>query len=402
MPESSKNASKIAVVIVAAGRGARAGSGGPKQYRYLTGKPVIRRTMETFIDAFDNGEQSSIILPVIHTDDSALYKDSVAGLPRISKPVMGGLTRQESVKNALEYLVNDPPEFVLIHDAARPFVSDDLINRITKQLLNVGGGVVPAIAVVDSLVRKSQSQDYDTVARDGLYVVQTPQAFQYNEILAAHRSAEHSNYTDDASILVANGGEVTFVEGSDQNFKITTAADFKRADRLIMNTYTDHRVGSGYDVHKFETGSSVWLGGIEIPFDKKLKGHSDADVALHALTDAVLSSIADGDIGTHFPPSDDRWLGASSDKFLAFACERVRKLEGLINMLAVTIICEGPKIGPHASAMRARIAEIAKVDVSRVSVQATTTEKLGFTGRGEGIAAQATATISLSHEGSKQ
>lgn len=395
MSKTIKNMGKVAVIIVAAGRGARAGSGGPKQYRNLGGKPIIRQTLEAFLSALASTAPLPLILPVIHKDDSLLYEKSVEGLSGIQKPVVGGETRQESVKNALEHLANDPPDLVLIHDAARPFASEELIERIMRQLVNEDGGVLPAIAVVDSLVRKSQSKDYETVTRENLYAVQTPQAFRFSDILAAHRSAEHSNYTDDASILASFGGKIVFTDGDEQNFKITTPADFKKAERLMMTTHTDIRVGSGYDVHKFAPGSSVWLGGVEIPFDKKLKGHSDADVALHALTDAVLSSIADGDIGTHFPPSDDKWRGAPSDRFLSFACSRVRECGGIINMLALTIICEGPKIGPHASAMRKRIAEIADIDISKVSVQATTTEKLGFTGRGEGIAAQATATISM-------
>lgn len=387
--------SKIAVIIVAAGRGTRAGLGGPKQYRDLVGKPVIARTLKVFLDAFGESEQVPLIVPVIHEDDQELYLKSVKGLSRLQAPVIGGKIRQRSVKNALESLSEAAPEYVLIHDAARPFLSESLIRKLMIMLTQSDGGVVPALPIVDSLVRKSEGSDYNTVDRDGLYAIQTPQAFRFNEILAAHRAAVDENYTDDASVLVANGGTVTFVDGQEQNFKITTPDDFMKAESYILAAYTDVRVGSGYDVHRFEDGTSVWLGGVEIPYIQKLKGHSDADVALHALTDAVLSSIADGDIGTHFPPSDEQWRGAQSDKFLSFACDRVRARGGILNMLSVTIICEAPKIGPHASIMRARIADIAGVDVSRVSVQATTTEKLGFTGRGEGIAAQATATVCL-------
>jgi len=387
--------SKIAVIIVAAGRGTRAGLGGPKQYRDLVGKPVIVRTLNVFLDAFSQSEHAPLIVPVIHEDDQELYLKSVEGLSGLHAPVIGGTTRQQSVRNALESLSENEPEYVLIHDAARPFLSKKLVKELLAALKQNGGGFVPALPIVDSLVRQAETLDYNIVKRDGLFAIQTPQAFRFNEILSAHRAAIHENYTDDASVLVADGGTVAFVEGPELNFKITTPADFKKAERYISAANTDVRVGSGYDVHRFEGGNAVWLGGIEIPYNKKLKGHSDADVALHALTDAVLASIADGDIGVHFPPSDNEWRGAPSDKFLSFACDRVRARGGILNMLSLTIVCEGPKIGPHSNAMRNRIADIAGIDVSRVSVQATTTEKLGFTGRSEGIAAQATATVCL-------
>lgn len=397
MPEPETNKGQIAVIVVAAGRGSRAGVGGPKQYRSLMGKPVIARTLEAFISGHSDASSEVLIVPVIHADDRELYLQSVGGMRGLGEPVIGGATRQQSVRNALEYLADDPPEYVLIHDAARPFVPKKLLSAVSAAVMLDRGAVVPALPIVDSLARKSVSSDYATVARDDLYAIQTPQAFRFGHILSAHRAAEHDDFTDDASVLAANGGDVTLVEGAVDNFKITTPADFQKAERVISSGCTDTRVGSGYDVHRFEAGSAVWLGGVEIPFNKKLKGHSDADVALHALTDAVLSSISDGDIGTHFPPSDEKWSGASSDRFLSFACNRVRDQGGMINLLSITIICEAPKIGPHARAMRERIAEIARVDISRVSIQATTTEKLGFIGRGEGIAAQATATISLPH-----
>lgn len=395
MAETAQNAGKIAVILVAAGRGSRAGVGAPKQYRDLMGRPVIVRTLEAFQEAFEEREQIALIVPVIHRDDQDIYRKCVVGLRGIAAPVIGGATRQQSVKNALESLADIQPDVVLIHDAARPFVTADLIARSVSVAASSPAGVVPALAVVDTLVRHSGSATLETVAREDLYAVQTPQVFRYDAILAAHRAAGHNNYTDDASVFAANGGDVIFVDGAEQNFKITTAEDFQKAERMISNNCTDVRVGSGYDVHRFETGNSVWLGGIEIPFDKKLKGHSDADVALHALTDAILAAIADGDIGAHFPPTDDTYRAMASENFLSFAASRVHSRGGLISHLAVTVICESPKIGPHAGAMRKRIAEIAGIDVFRVSVQATTTEKLGFTGRGEGIAAQATATIKL-------
>ena len=395
MPEQTPNAGQTAVIIVAAGRGSRAGSGAPKQYRQLLGKPVIVRTLEVFLSAFKGFEPAAVIVPVIHADDRELYRLCVDGIEGIAEPVVGGTTRQQSVRNALEHLAENPPEYVQIHDAARPFVTEGLITSLFSIVDEGTPAAVPTRAVVDTLVRKSGTSQLEAVSRDHLYTVQTPQVFKYEDILAAHRAAGHTNYTDDASVFTAGGGEVTFVEGLEGNFKITTAADFQKAERLLSSDCTDVRVGSGYDVHRFEAGTSVWLCGVEVPHHQKLKGHSDADVALHALTDAILSGTADGDIGTHFPPSDEKWRGASSDRFLSYACGRVRDQAGVISHLSVTIICETPKIGPHTAVMRQRIADIAGVDIGRVSVQATTTEKLGFTGRGEGIAAQATATIKL-------
>ncbi len=395
MPEQMSTNGQTAVIILAAGRGSRAGSGAPKQYRNLLDKPVIARTLEVFLSAFEDFEPAAVIVPVIHADDHELFQQCVVGIDGLAEPVIGGATRQQSVRNALEQLAENPPDYVQIHDAARPFVTKGLIRSLFSIVDNGTSAAVPTRAVVDTLVRKSGPSQLEAVARDNLYTVQTPQVFKFDEILAAHRAAKHDNYTDDASVFTAGGGEVTFVEGLEQNFKITTAEDFQKAKRMIAGDCTDVRVGSGYDVHRFEGGNSVRLCGIEIPHDKKLKGHSDADVALHALTDAILSAIADGDIGTHFPPSDEQWRGAVSEKFLSFACGRVRDLSGMISHLAVTIICEMPKISPHAAAMRERVADIVGIDVSRVSVQATTTEKLGFAGRGEGIAAQATATIKL-------
>lgn len=395
MADLAQYKGKTAVIVVAAGRGSRAGAGAPKQFRNLMGKSVIIRTLEAVRAAFDESEQGALIVPVIHTDDQDTFRDSVGELSDIADPVIGGATRQESVRNALESLTGFHPDIVLIHDAARPFVSRGLIVDLLSAYMKTSAGVVPALAVVDTLVRQSGDSKLETVSRDDLYAVQTPQVFKYDEILAAHQAAERDGYTDDASVFVANGGEIVFSKGQEQNFKITTAEDFLKAEHMILKNYTDVRVGSGYDVHRFEPGNSVRLGGVDIPFDKKLKGHSDADVALHALTDAILAAIADGDIGTHFPPSDEKWRGAASDKFLSFASTRVRDHGGMLSHLAVTIICEAPKIGSHAMLMRERIAAMAGIDVSRVSIQATTTERLGFTGRGEGIAAQATATVKL-------
>lgn len=390
VPEATTNLGKITVILVAAGRGSRAGEGLPKQYRTLLGKPLIRRTVDALVAAMPG----VAILPVIHPDDRALFSEATAGVGALSEPVAGGATRQESVYNALQALKEAAPDFVFVHDAARPFVSKDLIQRIEAGLDDGAAGVVPAIPIVDTLVRQREGRR-EPVDRTNLFAVQTPQAFTFKSLLEAHEKAVGAALTDDASVLEANDGVVTQVTGSDRNFKITRPEDFRKAEQMIESSLNETRMGSGYDVHRFEDGSSVWLCGIEIPFSKALKGHSDADVALHALTDAILAALADGDIGAHFPPSDDEWRGAPSDRFLGFACERVRARGGRINHLGVTIICEAPKIRPHVDAMRSRIAEIAGIDTGRVSVQATTTEKLGFTGREEGIAAQATATLAL-------
>ncbi len=395
MAEAPPEKGQIAVILVAAGRGSRAGDGIPKQYRLLFGKTVIRRTVEAFLNAFSGHEAGVRIVPVIHPDDAGVYEQSVAGLEGLDAPVFGGATRQDSVRNGLEALGNNPPLIVHIHDAARPFISPHMIKELTMAIDDKCKGVTPALNIVDTLVRKSAEGHTEAVDRDSLFAVQTPQVFVFNEILQAHRTAAHNRYTDDASLFEASGGKIKFINGDPDNFKITTANDFMKANRMLAGNLTDVRVGAGYDVHRFEPGDHVWLGGVKIPHNQSLKGHSDADVALHALTDAVLAAIADGDIGTHFSPSDETWRGAASNAFLSHACERVNAKGGLIAHLAVIIICEAPKIGPHSTAMRETIAQIAGIDISRVSVQATTTEKLGFTGRGEGIAAQATATVRL-------
>lgn len=389
LPSSS---GKTAIILVAAGRGRRAGTGTPKQYRNIMGVPVLGRTLSALNAALPD----TVIVPVIHPDDEDMFEACSAGYSNIASPVFGGATRQQSVCNALNALaaLNEPPEWVLIHDAARPFLAVEVTDALMLSLER-GTVALPALPLVDTIVRKPVDGASAPVDRTDLFAVQTPQAFPFKEILVAHRQAEGQTYTDDASLFEAMGGKVAYVQGGESNFKITTPADFKKAERLVQAQLNDIRTGSGFDVHRFEAGDHVWLGGVKIPFNQSLKGHSDADVALHALTDALLAAIADGDIGTHFPPSDPEWRGAASDHFLAFASDRVRALGGAINHLTVTLICEKPKIGPHAAAMRARIAEIAQIEVSRVSVQATTTEMLGFTGRGEGIAAQATATVAL-------
>lgn len=373
-------------LIVAAGRGHRAGGGLPKQYRPLGGIAVLRRTVEAFLAH----PRVDVVKVVIHPDDRELYDAAVSGLP-LPMPVPGGSTRQESVRLGLEAVEG---ERVLIHDAARPFVGHDVIDRVLDALDN-DEGAVPGLAVSDSLRRGGSHIDGE-VERDGLFRVQTPQGFRLEAIRAAHRAAA-AEATDDAAVLRAAGGRVALVEGDERNMKLTTADDFARAEAMLAAAMTS-RTGMGYDVHRFGPGDHVWLCGIPVPHSRGLIGHSDADVGLHALTDAILGAIGEGDIGQHFPPSDPQWKGAASDRFLAHAAGLVAARGGRIDHVDVTIIAERPKVGPHRDAMRQRIADILRLPLRVVSVKATTTEGLGFTGRGEGIAAQAIATLRLPEE----
>ncbi|NVJ68884.1 MAG: bifunctional 2-C-methyl-D-erythritol 4-phosphate cytidylyltransferase/2-C-methyl-D-erythritol 2,4-cyclodiphosphate synthase [Alphaproteobacteria bacterium] len=381
---------QVSIIIVAAGRGSRAGEGLPKQYRTLCGKMVLRRTIESFLKI----DPTFQILCVIHPDDVELYETATEGLD-LAGYVFGGATRQESVRNGLAGIEHLKPAHVLVHDAARPFVTKQVVDGVLNRLKKGALGVVPALPVTDTLKHAHNGIIDRTVERTDLYAVQTPQGFPFVALLKAHESVIGQELTDDGAVIEASGGKVEISIGSTANFKLTTSDDFTKAENQIMMTLGDVRTGSGYDVHRFEDGESLWLCGIEIPFTKSLKGHSDADVGLHALTDAILAAIADGDIGTHFPPSDPRWRGASSDIFLSHARDRVLEKGGQINHITVCLICERPKIGPHMDAMRKRIAELLDLELDRVSVQATTTEQLGFTGREEGIAAQATATVRL-------
>lgn len=390
---------ETAVVIVAAGRGTRAEGGDiPKQYRPLAGTPVLTRA----IDAFSASLDASSIVTVIHRDDRDHYATAVAPYSRqLRDPVIGGATRQYSVHAGLESLADVSPRHVLIHDAARPFADTELISRVIAGLAYYDG-VVPALAVTDTLKRASGGTVEGTLDRTNLWGVQTPQGFHFNKLLEAHRAAAKdakSEFTDDSSVAEWRGLRVGLVEGSPINVKLTTNSDFEMAeDRLRASggaAAPAFRIGQGFDVHAFGEGDHVMLCGVKIPHDKSLAGHSDADVGLHALTDALLGAIGDGDIGAHFPPGDPEWRGASSDQFLLDAASRVSARNGRIMNVDVTLICETPKIGPHRQAMRKRIAEILQIDVARVSVKATTTEGLGFTGRGEGIAAQATALVQL-------
>jgi 2-C-methyl-D-erythritol 4-phosphate cytidylyltransferase/2-C-methyl-D-erythritol 2,4-cyclodiphosphate synthase len=391
--------SKVAAVIVAGGRGIRAGGEVPKQYRHVGGDPVIRSALA----AFSGHPQIEAVQPVIHIDDEAAFKAATSGLTGLRTPVPGGTSRQASVRAGLEALRGNAPDIVLIHDAARPFVSRGLIDRAIAAAGEYGAAV-PAIAVADTVKKVDANGTITaTIDRSDLRVVQTPQAFSYNLIVEAHGRAAKANrndFTDDAALAEWAGHRVSVFPGDTANVKLTTNEDFARAETLRMAATGDVRTGNGFDVHAFADGDHIMLGGVRIAHTRGVTGHSDADVALHALVDAILGALADGDIGQHFPPSDPQWKGAASEKFLAFACERVRARSGVIAHLDVTVVCEAPRIGPHRDAMRARIAAIAGISVDRVGVKATTSEKLGFTGRGDGIVAMATATVRLPWSGS--
>ncbi len=384
---------RVAAVIVAGGRGQRAGSAVPKQYREIAGEPVIRPALLAFL----GHPQIDLVQPVIHCQDEEAFRAATAGLKALP-PVWGGATRQASVRAGLEALHAAAPDVVLIHDAARPFLTEALITRAIAAAER-HSAAVPAIAVADT-VKKIDERNVvtETLDRNRLRMVQTPQAFAFDLIIEAHRRAKaagREDFTDDAALAEWAGHRITVFAGETTNVKLTTNDDFVRAEALRIAALADVRVGSGFDVHAFTDGDHVMLGGVRIPNARGLTGHSDADVALHALVDAILGALAEGDIGAHFPPSDPQWRGAPSDRFLSFACERVRARSGVIALLDVTIVCEAPRVGPHRDAMRERIAAIAGIPVSRVAVKATTSEKLGFTGRGEGIVAMATATVRL-------
>jgi len=388
----------VAAVIVAAGRGQRVGGDIPKQYRTIAGRPVIRPTLE----AFAGHAQIDVIQPVIHPTDKNLFRGASSGLDKLRDPVAGGATRQISVRAGVQALAAHAPDLVLIHDAARPFLSAELIGRAISAGRQFGAAV-PGIAIADTVKKIDDAAIVsETLDRSHLRTVQTPQAFGYPLIAEAHRRAEaegRDDFTDDAALAEWAGHRVHVFAGEAGNVKLTTNEDFTRAELLHAASLADVRIGNGFDVHIFADGDHVMLGGVRIPHTRGVSGHSDADVALHALVDAILGALAEGDIGQHFPPSDPQWRGASSDRFLAFACERVRARGGLIGNLDVTIVCEAPRVSPHRDAMRARIAEIAGIPAARVAVKATTSEKLGFTGRGEGIVAMATATVRLPWSG---
>ncbi|GAB4174089.1 MAG: bifunctional 2-C-methyl-D-erythritol 4-phosphate cytidylyltransferase/2-C-methyl-D-erythritol 2,4-cyclodiphosphate synthase [Thalassobaculales bacterium] len=384
MDATAPPARRAAALVVAAGRGTRLGGERPKQYLPLAGRPILRLTLDRLLAH----PAIAAVQVVIHPDDRALYDDATAGLD-LPPPVAGGAERQDSVRAGLEALDALAPEHVLIHDAARPFADAGLIGRVLAALASAPGAI-PAIPIADTVKRAAQGLVAATVDRQGLFRVQTPQGFHFPTIRDLHRRHAGQSFTDDAGLLEAAGLPVALVAGDEANVKITTRADLAAAEAAL-----ETRVGSGFDVHRFGPGERVMLGGVAIPHERGLVGHSDADVGLHALTDAILGALAAGDIGAHFPPSEARWKGADSARFLAHAANLARARGGVILHVDLTLICERPKIGPHREAMRARIAGILGIAADRVSVKATTTEGLGFTGRGEGIAAQATATLRL-------
>jgi 2-C-methyl-D-erythritol 4-phosphate cytidylyltransferase / 2-C-methyl-D-erythritol 2,4-cyclodiphosphate synthase len=393
----------VAAIIVAAGRGSRAGGGIPKQFRPLAGRSALTRVTEVFLShpAVDR------VQAVIDPSDFGHFEHAVTGLAAESKrrlpaPVPGGATRQGSVRQGLEALARylPSPDLVLIHDAARPFPSAGLIDRAIAAG-RAHGAAVPGIAVTDTIkIVDRAGRVLETPARDALQAIQTPQAFVFDALLNAHRAAAEAGldtFSDDGALAEWAGLPVTVFAGDPDNIKLTREADFAQAERRIGHGAPVYvtRVGTGFDVHSFAPGDYVWLGGVRIAHARGVLAHSDGDVVLHALTDALLGALGDGDIGVHFPPSDAQWRGASSDRFLAAAAERVRARGGLIDHLDVTVLCEVPRIGPHRDAMRERIAAVAAIPPTCVSIKATTTEKLGFIGRGEGLAAQAVATIRL-------
>ncbi|MBV8919134.1 bifunctional 2-C-methyl-D-erythritol 4-phosphate cytidylyltransferase/2-C-methyl-D-erythritol 2,4-cyclodiphosphate synthase [Bradyrhizobium sp.] len=384
---------RTAAILVAAGRGLRAGGGGPKQYREIGGQTVIFRAMAPF----SNHPQLSHVQPVLHLDDLAMFSTAVRGL-RHEPPAGGGATRQQSVCAGLEALNAHKPDIVLIHDAARPFVSSEVISRAIEAASR-SGAAIPVVPVTDTVKLVDASGHIEaTPDRARLRIAQTPQAFRFDVILDAHRRAARegrADFTDDAALAEWAGLTVATFEGDVANMKMTTPEDFLREEARLASQLGDIRIGTGYDVHAFGAGDHVMICGVKVPHSKGFLAHSDGDVGLHALVDAILGALADGDIGSHFPPSDPQWKGASSDRFLKYAVDRVAAHGGRIANIEVTMICERPKIGPLRDVMRARIAEISGVDISRVAVKATTSERLGFTGREEGIAATASATIRL-------
>jgi 2-C-methyl-D-erythritol 4-phosphate cytidylyltransferase/2-C-methyl-D-erythritol 2,4-cyclodiphosphate synthase len=387
---------QVAAIVVAAGQGVRAGGDLPKQFRQIAGETLLRRALARFVEA----PKVNFIQPVIRSVDADLVRVETAGL-NVLPPVFGGATRQASVRAGLEALISRKPDIVLVHDAARPFASADLIARAIVAAEKTGAAI-PGLAVTDTIKRVDGSGTVETtVDRASLRLVQTPQAFAFPALLSAHRRAAEQgrdDFTDDAALAEWAGMKVSLFPGEAGNIKFTTPEDFVRAEALQSAALGDLRIGSGMDVHAFGPGDHVTLGGIRIPHSQALTGHSDADVALHALTDAILGALADGDIGAHFPPSDPQWRGASSDRFFVFAVDRVRARHGRIAHLDLTIVCEAPRIGEHRDRMRATIAKLAGIEIDRVAVKATTSEKLGFTGRGEGIVAYATATVRLPWE----
>ncbi|MBO9508756.1 bifunctional 2-C-methyl-D-erythritol 4-phosphate cytidylyltransferase/2-C-methyl-D-erythritol 2,4-cyclodiphosphate synthase [Thalassospira sp. A3_1] len=392
---------KIAVVIVAAGSGSRFGDPIPKQYHLLGGKPLLRHCIESFAKLVP----LEMIRVIYNPDHRDRYDDAMNGLS-LPEPITGGLTRQQSVLNGLRSLEDENPDYVLIHDAARPGISDDVILRVVNAL-SEHSGAIPTLPVLDTIKQTGHSGFIEkTIPRAQLHRAQTPQGFHFATILKAHKQFEGLEFTDDAALLEQLGLDVICVEGDIANDKITrpddmdlahgrlyTGSNLKKENKKMIRE--EFRVGTGFDVHRFAPGDHCILCGVSVPHTARLDGHSDADVGLHTLTDALLGAIGAGDIGQHFPPSDMKWKGAASDQFVYHAVKLIRERGGRIINADITLICERPKIGPHTKVMREKVSEILGIDVDRVNVKATTTERLGFTGREEGIAAQAVVSIAL-------
>ncbi len=390
-----------AAIIVAAGRGTRLGGPVPKQYQRLGVAPGAEMVLTRTLRAALACAELDAVLVAIHPDAAEMYAAAVAPLddPRLLPPVHGGAERSDTVRLALEALAARTPEVVLIHDAARPFASPALYRALADHA-RTGEGAIAAEPVVDALWREADGLADAPAPRAGLWRAQTPQAFPFDALLRAHQ-AGGPPALDDAEVFRRAGGRVRLIPGEPENFKITTTADLARAEGLVAARearMNDIRVGHGFDVHRFCPGDHVWLCGIAIPHDRGLEGHSDADVGLHALADAIYGAIGDGDIGQHFPPSDPQWKGAESHIFLRHAGERVAARGGRIANVDVTLLCERPKIAPHAAAMKARIGELLGLEPDRVSIKATTMERMGFVGREEGMGAIATATVILSEK----
>lgn len=390
-------AKSIAVIIVAAGKGERAGLDGdaaPKQYRLLAGTPVLSRTIAAFLDH----PRISHVLPVINAEHGERYAALGLADPRLLAPVAGGASRQASVLEGLKALAPLRPDLVLIQDAARPFATPELIGDVITALQH-HDGALPALPLTDTIKRSLDGREVSgTEDRRQLSAAQTPQGFRFGQIFSAHMRAGNvrRDFTDDAEIAEWAGLRVAMVMGDAANIKITHPDDFTRAEHILLgDERMETRIGTGYDVHSFEPGDAVWLGGVKIPHHARLNGHSDADVALHALTDAILGAIGEGDIGVHFPPSDMQWKGAASTIFLRHAGDLVAKRGGRIVNCDVTIVAEAPRIATHAPAMCAVIAETLGISAGRVAVKATTNEKLGFIGREEGIVAMASASVEV-------
>ncbi len=379
-------------IIVAAGSGTRAGGELPKQYQIIGDQPVICHT----VDAFLKEQSIDDVVVVISQEHQAMYADALQGRS-LRTPVIGGKTRQQSVFNGLKAINGDNPDKVLIHDAARPFVTSTTINAVIDELDSCPCAI-PGVALVDTVSMVKNGKVAGQLNRDELRAIQTPQGFVFDDIFAAHQKAADvgdNNATDDSALMTS----VAIVAGDIDNIKLTTANDIKEADKKMKNAnladLPDIRIGQGFDVHAFEPGDHVILCGVKIPFTSKLKGHSDADVAMHTLTDAILGALSEGDIGKHFPPSDPQWKGAASEIFLKGAIDLISQRGGMLAHSDITIICEAPTLRPFIDQMRQEMADIMGVELDRVSIKATTSEKLGFTGRGEGIAAMATATVRL-------